>query len=80
MPEVKQPTGKARSNEKVQKPDIALGKKDAVKARKKEGRHAPLDQFNKQTTNDKSKKGGRGGAPSAPTMFPIRVWIRDTNT
>lgn len=63
MPEVKQPSAKAKtSGEKVQKPDIALGKKDAVKARSQEGRQGPLDQFNKQNKNQgKKKSGGRSG-------------------
>lgn len=66
MPEVKQPTGQtARPTEKVQKPDISLGKKDAAAARSEKGRQAPLDQFNKQSKG-KGKEGkprrGRGGA------------------
>lgn len=78
MPEVKQPSAKSSGpSEKVQKPDIALGKKDAVKARSKEGRQGPLDQFNKQSkaTNDNKgankPKRGRGGtaAPSDPSQI-----------
>ena len=70
MPEVKQPTGKSTSpKEKVQKPDISLGKKDAAAARSEKGRQAPLDQFNKQNKG-KGKEGkqrrGRGGATAEP--------------
>ena len=64
MPEVKQPTGRPGSTgEKVQRPDIALGKKDAAKARKQEGRTAPLDQFNKQTQDSGKKRRGGTAAP-----------------
>ena len=69
MPEVKQPSGRTgNTGEKVQRPDIALGKKDAAKARKQEGRAAPLDQFNKQN-QDKDKKRRGGGRADGPDVL-----------
>ena len=69
MPEVKQPSGRpGNTGEKVQRPDIALGKKDAAKARKQEGRAAPLDQFNKQN-QDKDKKRRGGGRTDSPDVL-----------
>ena len=74
MPEVKQPTGNSgNTGEKVQRPDIALGKKDAAKARKQEGRAAPLDQFNKQNQESgKKRRGGRTGGPDVLGEMPDR--------
>ncbi len=76
MPEVKQPVGKSNNpTEKVQKPDISLGKKDAAAARSKEGRQAPLDQFNKQSKSKpketKAPRRGRSGGVATPAPTQV---------
>ena len=64
MPDVKQPTAPAKTEEKVQKPDIALPQEAIMHA--KGGKKAPLEQFTqKQEKQSNAKKGGRKNAGTA---------------
>ena len=68
MPDVKQPTAEAaKSEEKVQKPDIALPQ-DAIKSAKAGA--APLEHLTKSTksTNKKGRKSGKAGEESSEVL------------
>ena len=62
MPEVKQPSpGQQKSNEKVQKPDIALPPEAIRDLKSKDSGSSPLSDFTKEAVEKKAKKKGRGG-------------------